>query len=133
MTVDGNLAGFCAMIHQPHPKVKNMKRVHRLVILPQFQGMGLGEILSSHVADLFFKQNIRIRIGSSHPSLYYRYSNSPLWTYKGKKKNEIVYDNKSIRNRFSSGDRSIFTFEYTGGEISTLEKKDLSLGQQILF
>lgn len=113
MFVDGHLAGFCAVIHFPHPKIKNMKKIHRLVVLPQFQGLGFGDVLNSWVSDYYTKQGMRMRITSTHPSLVHRCSNNPNWTFVGKKKNKDVYDNDKIQNRFSAGFRTTYTFEYT--------------------
>ena len=39
---ENKIIGFIAMIHQPHPINKKIKRVSRLVILPDYQGIGLG-------------------------------------------------------------------------------------------
>ena len=36
------IIGFMAVIHQPHPVNKKIKRVHRVVISPDYQGIGLG-------------------------------------------------------------------------------------------
>jgi GNAT superfamily N-acetyltransferase len=40
--IDDNLVGFIAYIHLMHPKVKDIKMVHRLVVLPDYQGLGIG-------------------------------------------------------------------------------------------
>ena len=37
------LIGFCSVIHFPHPKNKMIKHIHRLVIHPDYQGIGLGK------------------------------------------------------------------------------------------
>lgn len=36
------IIGFMAVIHQPNPVNKKIKRVHRVVISPDYQGIGLG-------------------------------------------------------------------------------------------
>ena len=41
-----NKIGICAFIHFPHNKIKLIK-VHRLVILPDYQGIGLGNKMLS--------------------------------------------------------------------------------------
>jgi len=41
-TINNEIAGFLSVLHLPHPKVKNIKKVHRLVILPDYQGAGFG-------------------------------------------------------------------------------------------
>jgi GNAT superfamily N-acetyltransferase len=39
---ENKIIGFIAVIHQPHPINKKLKRISRLVILPDYQGIGLG-------------------------------------------------------------------------------------------
>jgi len=41
---------FCAILHFPHPQNRRIKRVHRLVVLPEWQGIGLGTRFLSAVA-----------------------------------------------------------------------------------
>ena len=48
-------SGFFSIWHSPHPKVKNIKKVHRLVILPDYQGIGIGGILLNSIADIYKK------------------------------------------------------------------------------
>lgn len=40
-------------MHQPHPINTKIKRVSRLVILPDYQGIGLGTKLLNFVAELY--------------------------------------------------------------------------------
>lgn len=84
-TVNGRLAGFISILHFPHPKVKNMKKVHRLVILPDYQGCGIGKILLDKVAH-YFEEN-RFSIVTSSPSLIYSLKIDKKWrcTHKGQK------------------------------------------------
>ena len=116
MKIDGNLCGYYAVIHFPHPKVKNMKRGHRLIIHPQYQGLGLGEILSSYVGEYFTEQGLRFRATSTHPGLVYRRMNSPRWEFVHKKENKDTYEGSTISGRFSAGKRTTYTFEYIKGE-----------------
>lgn len=112
MTIDGVLAGYHAILHFPHPTVKNMKRSHRLIIHPQFQGMGFGEYLCSYVGKYYYEQGWRFRITTSHPGLVYRNMNSPNWDFVYKKDQKGEYDNSTIKGRMSAGNRTTYTFEY---------------------
>ena len=57
MTVNKKLAGFMAIIMFPHPK-QPYRKVHRLVIFPDYQGIGLGRIflnyMGKHIKDYPF-------------------------------------------------------------------------------
>lgn len=112
MFVDGQLAGFCAVIHFPHPSFRNMKKIHRIVVLPQFQGLGFGDVLGSWVGNYYVSQGFRLRITSTHPSLIHRCMNNPNWKFIYKKEHKETYDNEKIKSRFSAGFRTTVTFEY---------------------
>ena len=51
--IENNPVCFFAVLHFPHPKVKNFKKGHRLVVLPDYQGLGIGHIFSSEIAQDF--------------------------------------------------------------------------------
>ena len=112
MTINGEICGYHAIIHFPHPKVKNMKRSHRLIIHPQFQGLGLGEILLEHTSKHYVDNGMRFRITSSHPGLVYKLLKSDIWEFIHKKENKDTYIGETINGRFSAGFRTTYTFEY---------------------
>jgi len=76
-TVNNEVAGFLSVLHFPYPTSKNIKKVHRLVILPDYQGIGAGVIFLNEVAKLYNKQ--RFTIVTSAPSLIYALKKSILW------------------------------------------------------
>jgi GNAT superfamily N-acetyltransferase len=77
--VNNVLVGFISIIHFPHPKIKNMKKVHRLVILPEYQGIGLGVKLLNEIANIYKKQKYRLTITTSSPSLINTLKKSLNW------------------------------------------------------
>lgn len=78
-TVNDEIAGFISVLHFPHPKVKNMKKVHRLVILPDYQGAGIGLKLLNEVGKLYKHEQQRFNIMTSAPSLIKALKNSQYW------------------------------------------------------
>lgn len=46
----GKPVGFCAVIIMPRSNVTAMARIHRIVIHPDWQGIGLGRMLATTVA-----------------------------------------------------------------------------------
>ena len=78
-TVDDNICGFCSVLHFPHPKVKNMKRVHRLVILPDYQGIGIGSSLLNKVGEYVKEKGDRFRITTSSPNLMFSLKRNNDW------------------------------------------------------
>tara|TARA_R100000995_G_scaffold81649_1_gene54641 strand:+ start:2263 stop:3333 length:1071 start_codon:yes stop_codon:yes gene_type:complete len=79
-TVNDEIAGFLSVLHFPHPKVKNMKKVHRLVILPDYQGAGFGIKFLNEIGKIYKKENFRYNIVTSSPSLIYALKKSNKWT-----------------------------------------------------
>ena len=77
--VNEQLAGFISIIQQPHPKVKNIRRIHRLVIQPDFQGIGLGIRLTEFIAKKYINDGYRYTITTSAPSLIHYFKKSNNW------------------------------------------------------
>jgi ABC-type lipoprotein export system ATPase subunit/GNAT superfamily N-acetyltransferase len=78
-TVNDEVAGFLSVLHFPHPKVKNIKKVHRLVILPDYQGAGIGIKFLNEIGNIYKKQNFRYTIVTSAPSLINGLKNNNKW------------------------------------------------------
>lgn len=67
--VNGEIAGFCSVLYFPHPIVKNMYKEHRAVLLPDYQGIGLGLRLSDFVADYYVANGYRYTSVTSSPAM----------------------------------------------------------------
>jgi ABC-type lipoprotein export system ATPase subunit len=78
-TVNDEIAGFISVLHFPHPKVKNMKKVHRLVILPDYQGAGIGLRLLNEIGKVYKHEKQRFNIMTSAPSLIFALKKSKQW------------------------------------------------------
>jgi len=77
--INDQIAGFLSVLPFPHPKVKGVKRVHRLVILPDYQGAGFGIKFLEEIGLFYKNQKYRYRITTSSPSLIYALKKSKLW------------------------------------------------------
>lgn len=78
-TIEGEPAGMCSVLPFPHPKVKNIWKEHRTVVLPDFQGIGLGNRLSELIGDLLISQGKRFTSVTSHPSMVHYRAKSNKW------------------------------------------------------
>ena len=78
-TVNDDIAGFISILHFPHPKVKNLKKVHRLVILPDYQGAGFGIKFLNEIGKHYKEQKFRYSIVTSAPSLINALKKSKEW------------------------------------------------------
>jgi ABC-type polar amino acid transport system ATPase subunit/GNAT superfamily N-acetyltransferase len=77
--INNEIAGFLSVLPFPHPIVKNIKKVHRLVILPDYQGAGFGIKFLEEVGKLYKKEKWRYNIVTSAPSLIYALKKSKNW------------------------------------------------------
>lgn len=78
-TINNEVAGFLSVLHFPHPKAKNIKKVHRLVILPDYQGAGFGIKFLNEIGLIYRKQKQRFVIMTSAPSLIHALKNNTNW------------------------------------------------------
>ncbi len=76
------LAGFLSILHFPHPSAKNIKRVHRLVILPDYQGAGFGIRFLDEIGYIYKEQGFRYFIMTSAPSLIHALKKRNKWACK---------------------------------------------------
>ena len=71
-------AAFCAALPFPHPRRPGW-REHRLVCLPDFQGIGIGTKLSETVARMYVSTGRPYFGTTSHPGIIRHRVRSPLW------------------------------------------------------
>lgn len=56
-----------------------IRREHRVVCLPDFQGVGIGNAVAELVASMYRARGVRYRSTTSHPGMIAHRSRSPLW------------------------------------------------------
>lgn len=78
-TINEQIAGFLSVLHFPNKLHKNFKKVHRLVILPDYQGAGFGIKFLTHIAKVYRKNNYIFGITTSAPSLIYSLKKNLEW------------------------------------------------------
>ena len=71
--------GFHAAIHSTNRDIHSYWRGHRTVILPEFQGMGIGTRFSDAVAEIYVSRGLRYFSKTAHPSFGEHREKSPLW------------------------------------------------------
>lgn len=77
---EDNIIGFCAVVHQPHSVTRNIKRVTRLVILPDYQGIGLGVKFLQSIAEIYKTAGYEFSIVTSAKNLISALRKSPHYT-----------------------------------------------------
>ena len=93
-----NLCGFCAALPSPLPKIKNVYREHRTVVLPDFQDVGIGHKFSNWVAEYFIKHGKRYISTTSNPALIHARCKDAKWVMKEMPKRKSKPSKSSVFN-----------------------------------
>ena len=122
------IVGFYAIKAFPNGYIKNFWRGHRLVILPDFQGMGLGKYLLDYINNLYINKGCRVFVKCACIKLgrYMEESNKYIKTSTNKKERNIG-DNGSFNKHITFDfDRICYSYEYVGSDF--FNKKHINIG-----
>jgi GNAT superfamily N-acetyltransferase len=78
------MIGFSSALAFPNGNFKNAWREHRTVVLPDYQGMGVGVRISDAVAEIFVSDGCRYFSKTVHPRMGEYRNNSVLWAATSK-------------------------------------------------
>lgn len=118
----GKLIAMTSVIAFPSGNWENGWRGHRTVVLPEFQGMGIGSRISDEIAEMIVSSGGRFFSKTAHPALGEHREKSSKWVATSK--------NKIIRKDYMTGRktkedghkkqhalRSCYSHEYIGTAI----------------
>jgi ABC-type lipoprotein export system ATPase subunit len=119
---------FHAAIHSTNRDIHSYWRGHRTVILPEFQGLGIGTAFSDAIAQIYVDRGLRYFSKTAHPSFGEHREKSPLWrptsTNRKSRKASYLLKDGSIRAMPGYGgnaqialrdaDRVCYSHEYIG-------------------
>lgn len=116
-----DLVAFTSYLHFPHPRTRTIKIGHRLVVLPDYQGLGIGGRLDDWLGQHLYELRYRYRNVISHPAMIRYYTASPRWrdtTPRPRLSN--ISKNKAMRARMLDPRRlGTRSFEYTPSKEGT--------------
>lgn len=117
---DNLVVGFVSAIAFPSGSVKNAWREHRTVVLPEFQGMGIGSRISDAVGEIFIKQGCRYFSKTAHPNFGRYRQSSTKWKPTSKNmKSRPDYNHsrntKEDKYKHLHTNRWCYSHEYIGG------------------
>lgn len=117
----GNPVGFCAILAFPNANFRNAWREHRTVILPEFQGLGIGSAISDCIAQMVVESGGRFFSKTSHPAFGNHRENSPLWAPTSKNRSRrldyqvaSVADHKESKHMLAHANRRCWSHEFIG-------------------
>lgn len=113
---ENKIIGFGATLTLPNGSLKNAWRGHRTVILPDYQGMGIGVRFSDAIAQIHLDQGHRYFSRTSHPKMISYRENSKLWkpTSKHKKLRTDIKHGNVFKGHYADNKRLCGSFEYIG-------------------
>lgn len=129
------LVGCSAVLPLPSGHFKNAFREHRVVVLPEYQGMGFGSVISNTIAQLYKNKGCLFYSKTAHPKLGEYRERSPLWEPSAK--NKLIFEDskghgahnknmewKVILNRMS------YAHKYVGDiEINYIKEEESGLDE----
>ncbi len=117
---EGVMVGFVAVIAMPNGNLKRAWRGHRTVVLPDFQGLGIGVRISDAIGEIILREGGRYFSKTANHRMGEYRERSPLWVPTSK--------NRKARPDYSSDrptkeasykrrhiERNCYSHEYKGG------------------
>ena len=108
--VNEQIAAFISVIHQPH-SIKNLKRIHRLVVMPDFQGIGIGSRLLDYMGKKYTNENFKLSITTSAPSLIFSLKKHKDWICLHFGRQKGIHKNKELQ-KTTTKNRITAAFRY---------------------
>jgi GNAT superfamily N-acetyltransferase len=107
----GSPVAFCATL--AHIGHAGHRRISRIVVLPDYQGIGIGTRLMETVAELHRGEGHRVSVTASHPALLSHCRRSPYWR-TGRVRRTGSRAARAFRDYRGSAGRAVVSFEYEG-------------------
>ena len=125
--VDNELVGFVSVMHMTGRDIKSFWRESRLVVLPEWQGLGIGKILSNLIAEEYANRGYRYFSKTAHPVLGEYREISLIWkgtSTNKKKRTSYIKSNgearlqkgfgKTAESVMRDANRVTYSHEYVG-------------------
>lgn len=109
---------FCALLAVPGRQ--GAWRISRLVVLPDFQGLGIGSSFARTIAEFYSQTERTVSITTSHPSMIAGLRRSPHWELRAVKKTGYSIQAGAKRGTLTgyldntSRGRAVVSFQYWG-------------------
>jgi len=117
MLIDNIFCGFTSYITMPLNKNEVMFREYRTVILPDFQGVGLGNKLSEFLGEYIYNNFKKTLFSTtSHPAMIFYRNKNKNWQMISSPKIKKGHSMKCLRS-CGSHNRLTASFKYIGGYI----------------
>jgi ABC-type lipoprotein export system ATPase subunit len=100
---------FMAILPFPSGVIQNGYRISRIVVLPDFQGLGIGFKICDWFAQVYKNDNKTIYIKTSNPALWSVFNNSKNWLFCGETKGEKKAEMMQSKKQKTQGEYNVST------------------------
>ena len=122
-TIEDKPCAFFAFLPMPSGTVKNAWRCSRIVVLPEFQGMGIGYKATKTLFSMYKSIKRRMYIRTINPALVHSFKRDRAFKYNGYTKSSP--EGGQMKNR-KIRESKAHSFEYIGdsyqGDCSKIQK-----------
>ena len=109
--INDNPVCFAGILHFPHPNVRNFKQVSRVVVLPDYQGLGIGHKFITKIGQAYKDSGNRFILTSSAKGILTAMIKSNDWIVT--RKGQVAKGNGSFKDS-TSYKKITCSFEYIG-------------------
>lgn len=114
---------ICCVLPLPNGCFDNGYRIHRLVVLPEYQGLGIGITMIKIICSIYKRFNKVIYIRTSHPKLMNYFENSEDWV--STKRSGAISPSLFLKDNKVQKKRIAYSYKYIGNaiyDIKNIEK-----------
>lgn len=112
-SIDEDPVVFIAALKFPHPHALDIWKAHRTVVLPDYQGLGIGNAVSKALAKYYYEMGYRFTSVTSHPGFTAARVKSPDWVMT-RAPGQVPAAGKNSKVTGQSVGRMTAAFEYVG-------------------
>ena len=125
LRLNNNQIAICCVLPMPNGCFNNGFRIHRLVVLPEYQGLGIGTLFIKIICSIYKKFDKVMYIRTSHPKLrnYFDSSNDWVSTKRSGTISPSLFDKKPSKGRIAYSYKYIGNNKYDIQNINLLDIK----------
>ncbi len=130
---NGKPVGINAVITQPNGNFKKGVRGSRVVVLPDYQGLGFGSAITNFCASIFKNEGYRYFTKTIHPAIgNYRNNNPNIW--KPTSKNGVKRNDRDVNSAMHHNQKTRLSYchEYIGEPTKGCEELLLPINEMRL-
>lgn len=116
---------FLSILPMPNGYINNGYKVHRLVVLPDYQGLGIATKLLLWFANVLANTNCKLYIRTSHIKLRNYLRNNKQWVETSR--SGQVSPPMMLKDKKQRKDRIAYSFKYIGQYDNNLNEQDVKL------